>query len=372
MNEFLIFVLSLAVLYIVIFIFEFTSYLIKKLRKIFRKKTEKINNRLEGAIKLKYFIDEDSIIEKILKPLLNLYPNNRKALIRFINQKYIIEKTDGLALNITYKNKPIYIINDKKAVNLNDETINQITKLIGEEFKYYLKEEYIKALKKINSKIRKIQREIEELDKTININLKNTSYNKKEIENLTGLDFEEYIVKKIKGLNYYAYKTTSSGDYGVDIIAYINNKKICIQCKKWKENVGVKAVQEIYFGKSFYDCDEGWLLITSGLTENAKTAAKKLGIKVLTPYTLIQTLKNPEILRQNELLKKKKNKLKEEKRKLKLLKEKITTKIKELGLEFWGLCPWCNGVLELKHGKYGYFLGCENYPSCTYTKNIKM
>lgn len=31
-------------------------------------------------------------------------------------------------------------------------------------------------------------------------------------------------------------------------------------------------------------------------------------------------------------------------------------------------CPKCGGHLVLKHGKYGNFYGCSNYPSCSYTR----
>ena len=33
------------------------------------------------------------------------------------------------------------------------------------------------------------------------------------------------------------------------------------------------------------------------------------------------------------------------------------------------VCPWCNGKLILRKGKYGDFYGCENYPKCRYIKN---
>lgn len=34
-------------------------------------------------------------------------------------------------------------------------------------------------------------------------------------------------------------------------------------------------------------------------------------------------------------------------------------------------CPWCkSGQLRTIYGKYGYFVGCSNYPNCRYTKNI--
>lgn len=35
------------------------------------------------------------------------------------------------------------------------------------------------------------------------------------------------------------------------------------------------------------------------------------------------------------------------------------------------ICPKCGGHLSLKHGKYGDFYGCSNYPNCSYTKRIQ-
>ncbi len=34
-------------------------------------------------------------------------------------------------------------------------------------------------------------------------------------------------------------------------------------------------------------------------------------------------------------------------------------------------CPDCDGKLVKKHGKYGPFLGCSNYPNCRYTRKIE-
>lgn len=33
------------------------------------------------------------------------------------------------------------------------------------------------------------------------------------------------------------------------------------------------------------------------------------------------------------------------------------------------LCPKCGGELVKRKGKYGYFIGCSNYPKCTFTIN---
>lgn len=36
-----------------------------------------------------------------------------------------------------------------------------------------------------------------------------------------------------------------------------------------------------------------------------------------------------------------------------------------------GVCPRCKGDLVLRHGKYGDFWGCSNYPNCTFIQNVK-
>ncbi len=33
-----------------------------------------------------------------------------------------------------------------------------------------------------------------------------------------------------------------------------------------------------------------------------------------------------------------------------------------------GICPKCGHSLSLKEGKYGYFIGCDNYPNCRFTQ----
>ena len=34
------------------------------------------------------------------------------------------------------------------------------------------------------------------------------------------------------------------------------------------------------------------------------------------------------------------------------------------------ICPRCGGKLIRKHGKYGDFIGCNNYPKCRFTHDI--
>ncbi len=34
-------------------------------------------------------------------------------------------------------------------------------------------------------------------------------------------------------------------------------------------------------------------------------------------------------------------------------------------------CPECGGALQIRHGKQGAFLGCSNYPKCTYLRPLQ-
>lgn len=34
------------------------------------------------------------------------------------------------------------------------------------------------------------------------------------------------------------------------------------------------------------------------------------------------------------------------------------------------ICPDCGGQLKEKNGRFGSFMGCTNYPKCTYTRKI--
>ena len=43
---------------------------------------------------------------------------------------------------------------------------------------------------------------------------------------------------------------------------------------------------------------------------------------------------------------------------------------KEMKEPTFDVCPLCKGKLVQKNGKYGKFIGCENYPNCKYTRDI--
>lgn len=74
--------------------------------------------------------------------------------------------------------------------------------------------------------------------------------------------------------------TKSSGDQGVDILAYRRRKKYGIQCKYYSYPVGNKAVQEAYAGANFYDCDKAMVMTNLTFTRSASELAEKLEVEL--------------------------------------------------------------------------------------------
>lgn len=50
-----------------------------------------------------------------------------------------------------------------------------------------------------------------------------------------------------------------------------------------------------------------------------------------------------------------------------LAKTKINQKIASIKTD-GRICPQCGGKLIMRNGKYGFFIGCSNFPKCRYTQ----
>jgi restriction system protein len=100
-----------------------------------------------------------------------------------------------------------------------------------------------------------------------------------EVDNMDGFDFEYYCAD-ILGANGFTEieVTKSSGDYGIDILAQKDGVTYAIQCKRYNDSVGVKAVQEAYAGRDYYDRMVGAVMTNQYFTQPAVEAAQKLKI----------------------------------------------------------------------------------------------
>ena len=99
------------------------------------------------------------------------------------------------------------------------------------------------------------------------------------LDEIEGHEFEYYCAELLKNCGFEEVSVTKgSGDYGVDVLAEKDGVTYAIQCKAYTAPIGVKAVQEAYAGREFYDRMVGAVLTNQYFTKPAVEAAKKLKI----------------------------------------------------------------------------------------------
>jgi len=100
-----------------------------------------------------------------------------------------------------------------------------------------------------------------------------------EIDSMDGRDFEYFCAGLLKKRGFLEVEVTKgSGDYGIDILAQKDGVTYAIQCKCYTTPVGVKAIQEAYAGRDYYDRMVGAVLTNQYFTAPAVEAAGKLKI----------------------------------------------------------------------------------------------
>ena len=99
------------------------------------------------------------------------------------------------------------------------------------------------------------------------------------MDEIDGLSFEHYCADLLKRRGFIEVSVTSaSGDFGADILAEKDGVTYAIQCKAYSDPVGVKAVQEAYAGRDYYDRMVGAVMTNQYFTAPAVDAARKLKI----------------------------------------------------------------------------------------------
>lgn len=99
------------------------------------------------------------------------------------------------------------------------------------------------------------------------------------MDEMEGHDFEYYCADILRANGFLDVEVTKgSGDFGADILAEKDGVTYAVQCKCYDKPIGVKAVQEIYAGRDFYDRMVGVVMTNQYFTQPAVELAKKLNI----------------------------------------------------------------------------------------------
>ena len=99
------------------------------------------------------------------------------------------------------------------------------------------------------------------------------------MDEMEGHDFEYYCAALLESMGFLEVEVTKgSGDFGADILAEKDGISYAIQCKCYDKPIGVRAVEEIYAGRDYYDRMVGVVMTNQYFTQPAVDMAKKLNI----------------------------------------------------------------------------------------------
>lgn len=100
-----------------------------------------------------------------------------------------------------------------------------------------------------------------------------------DMDMMEGHEFEFFCAELLKKNGFLEVEVTKgSRDYGVDILAQKDGISYAIQCKCYNTPIGIKAIQEAYAGRDYYDCMVGAVMTNQYFTTPAVEVAKKLKI----------------------------------------------------------------------------------------------
>lgn len=112
------------------------------------------------------------------------------------------------------------------------------------------------------------------------------------VDHMEGHEFEEYLQAHFQHLGYRCKLVGAHGhDYGVDLIVKKDGISTAVQAKRYDGLVGIKAVQEIVSGRTYYDCDKAMVVTNSMFTKPARELAAKCEVELIDRSKLTKMLK---------------------------------------------------------------------------------
>ena len=122
-----------------------------------------------------------------------------------------------------------------------------------------------------------------------------------QVDFLDGIEFEDWCAGLLIENGYTnVMGTPASGDQGVDILAEKEGVKFAFQCKCYSSDLGNTPVQEVYAGKTMYDCHVGIVMTNRHFTSGAVSLADKIGVLLWDREKLESMICGNVLLGENE------------------------------------------------------------------------
>lgn len=115
--------------------------------------------------------------------------------------------------------------------------------------------------------------------------------NVESIDQMTGVDFEKILIRKLQKIGFRVTETPGSGDYGADIILDDEDEtRFIIQCKRFSSRVNLKAVQEVVAAMKHYSADYAIVATNNEFLKSAVELAKSNDVELWAGTKIMQVL----------------------------------------------------------------------------------
>jgi len=116
------------------------------------------------------------------------------------------------------------------------------------------------------------------------------------VDSMTGREFELYLEVLFQKLGYGTEQLPTTNDFGADLILVNGDKRIAVQAKRYKGNVGNRAVQMIIGAKRYYGCNEAWIVTNSFYTKAAIQMSEKTDVLLVDRNGLLDLMTKSKTL----------------------------------------------------------------------------
>ena len=98
---------------------------------------------------------------------------------------------------------------------------------------------------------------------------------------MSGTEFEDYVARIARSSGAPVIMTSTTGDWGVDIIVGRRPNRVAIQCKRQARPVGAGAIQEVVAGAPMHDCARTMVVTNHEFTPAARKLAELHGCELV-------------------------------------------------------------------------------------------
>lgn len=114
------------------------------------------------------------------------------------------------------------------------------------------------------------------------------------LNTMDGFAFERFVARLYERLGYKTIVTPESGDFGADVLLFKGDETVCIQCKRYKQPVGITAVQEVIGSLGYYKATRGMVVTNSTYTYAAIQLARANHIELVDGIKLSELIRTSQ------------------------------------------------------------------------------